>query len=103
MLVQSRGVAIKPKDTEPEGKTIMIMACQNDESAYAYDDKKHGLFTYFLLKELKNSMGNICLGNLYESVMKNVKQTSLQINHKQQTPNVFVSKSFDNWKSHKLK
>lgn len=103
MLVQSRGVAIKPKETEPRGNTLMMMACQNDESAHAYNDKKHGLFTYYLLKEIKNSKGDVLLGHLYESVKKNVNQTSLEIIQKSQTPYMSVSKSFNNWQQHRLK
>ena len=103
MLIQSRGVAVKAKETDLMGKTVMMMACQNDETAYAYNDKKHGLFTYYLLKELKRTKGNVSIGNLYESIKKNVTKTSIEVNNKIQTPNLSVSKTFENWQLHKIK
>jgi len=57
MLAQARGVAIKAKDAEPKGNMIILSAAQGDETAYSYQDKSHGMFTYFLLKKLQESKG----------------------------------------------
>lgn len=49
MLVSARGVAIKDKQEAPKGKLIVFSATQADETAYPYEDAKHGMFTYYLL------------------------------------------------------
>ena len=54
-------------------------------------------------KELKRTKGNVSIGNLYESIKKNVTKTSIEVNNKIQTPNLSVSKTFENWQLHKIK
>lgn len=103
MLVASRGVAIKAKDAQPQGNMTVISACQGDETAYPYTDQQHGLFTYFLLKGLKESNGNMNLGQLYDFVKDNVKNTSITINQKAQTPSVISSQDATEWRSERLK
>lgn len=53
MLADTRGVVIKTKPTQPMGNTIVFSAAQGDETAHPYKKKKHGMFTYFLLKNYK--------------------------------------------------
>lgn len=102
MLMAARGVAIKPKTGAPSGKTIVISSAQGDETAYPYEEKQHGLFTYFLLKKLKESRGDITLSALVEYLKDNVSKKSLVANGKQQTPAVNpsqdVSDKWENWK-----
>lgn len=102
MLVSSRGVAIKAKETEPLGNTITISACQGDETASVYEDQKHGMFTYFLLKELQKGRGQIQLGTFFDNVKSNVMKTSVSVNKKMQTPSILFSKSITNWKKRTL-
>ena len=64
MLATARGVAIKPKASTPGGNVIVFSAATGDETAYPYDEKGHGLFTYFLLKKLQENKGNVTLGEL---------------------------------------
>ena len=52
MLASARGVAIKAKQNTPKGKMIVLSAAQGDETAHSYNEKGHGLFTYYLLKKL---------------------------------------------------
>lgn len=103
MLVASRGVAIKAKDAQPQGNMTVMSACQGDETAYPYTDQQHGLFTYFLLKGLKESNGDMSLGQLYDFVKDNVKNTSITINQKAQTPSVISSQDATEWRSERLK
>ena len=45
MLASARGVAIKTKQETPAGNMIVLSAAQGDETAYPYNEKRHGLFT----------------------------------------------------------
>ena len=62
------------------------------------------MFTYFMLKKLKESKGNMTLDELSEYVITNVKQQSIVVNGKSQTPTVSTSISLaDGWKGLKLR
>ena len=91
MLVEARGVAIKPKETAPQGNMFVLSAASGDETAMPYKEKNHGLFTYFLLKKLQDSKGNVTLADLSKYVISEVKEKSNTINRKPQTPTVTTS------------
>lgn len=105
MLADSRGVAIKSKSAQPKGKMIVLSAAQGDETAFPYKKKKHGMFTYFLLKKLQETKGDVSLGELSSYINKNVSRISVMEMGKKQTPSVSASVSFQNsdWKNLKLK
>lgn len=104
MLTSARSVAIKVKPSTPKGNLILFSAAQGDETAYPYKDKQHGLFTYYLLKKLQESKGEVTLGELSEYLADEVGRQSFLKNNKIQTPTVIVSPSIQNsWKNLKLK
>ena len=104
MLTASKGVAIKPKDEVLDGRVIVMAASQGDETAYTYNEKGHGLFTYFLLKKLQESKGNISLYDLSQFIVSNVRQVSIIKNKRNQTPVVSASANLhDIWGNLKLK
>lgn len=104
MLASARGVAIKAKANNPEGNMVVFSAATGDETAYPYKEKGHGLFTYFLLKKLQESKGDCTLGELSEYIQTNVRQQSVVVNRKSQTPTIVPSSSMVNsWKDIKLK
>ena len=96
MLQTARGVALKAKSASPKGKMVIFSAAQGDETAYSFEEQKHGLFTYFLLKKIQETNGNITLGNLSEYLIENVKKKSLLTNNKLQSPTVIVSELVNN-------
>lgn len=104
MLTSARGVAIKVKPAAPTGNLIVFSAAQGDETAYPYKDKQHGLFTYFLLKKLQETKGDVSLGDLSDYLTEEVGRQSFIKNNKMQTPTVNVSSSLQNsWRNMKLK
>lgn len=104
MLASARGVAIKSKTDELQGNMVVFSAASEQETAYPYKTKSHGMFTYFMLKKLKESKGDITLDKLSDYVITNVKQQSIVVNGKSQTPMVSTSMSLVNdWKELKLK
>lgn len=103
MLASARGVVLKPKKEAPKGNMIIFSAASDEETAFPYKEKGHGLFTYFLLKKLKDSKGNANLGELAEYIKTNVKQQSVVVNRKAQTPTVSAAPSMaDSWEKLKL-
>jgi len=104
MLASARGVKIKPKPSMPSGNTVVFSATYADESAYPYREQGHGLFTYFILKKLQESKGNVTLGELYDYVSQNVRREALRVNRNNQTPTITPSAIMENnWKNKKLK
>ena len=59
ILQGGRGLVKKPKVDVISGKLIIFSAANTEQTAYPYPEKKHGLFTYFLLKALQTSNGTI--------------------------------------------
>lgn len=103
MLASARGVAIKPKAEQPQGNLVVLSAASDSETAFPYKEKRHGLFTYYLLKDLQQTKGDVTLGDLADFVTKNVKQQSVVINRKPQTPTVTSSPSISSyWKAIKF-
>jgi len=103
MLANARGVKIKPKTTEMSGNLIVFTAASGDETAYPYKEKQHGLFTYFLLKKLQETKGNVYYQSLANYISENVKQQSVVVNQKTQTPQVNTSTQLQNsWRTFKL-
>ncbi|MDR3246597.1 MAG: WG repeat-containing protein, partial [Prevotellaceae bacterium] len=104
MLASARGVAIKTAQGTPSGNMVVFSAAQGDETAYPYKEKGHGLFTYFLLKKLQESKGEVTLGELSSYITTNVRQQSIVVNSKSQTPTVIPSATLDEtWTNLKLK
>lgn len=98
MLASSRGVAIKVKNEPIAGKMVVFSAAQGDETAYPYNEHKHGLFTYHLLSILQEKGGCISLGELSDEVTKKVSRTSIVENDKRQTPTIVSSSSSLDWR-----
>lgn len=103
MLAQARGVAIKPKAARPSGNMVVFSAASGDETAYPYNEKGHGLFSYFLLKKLQESRGEATLGELADYLAEMVGQQSIVQNAKSQTPTVVPSEEVgETWMNMKL-
>ncbi len=93
MLASARGVAIKPRSASPTGNMVVFTAAQGDETALPYGSQGHGLFTYYLLKKLQESEGEVTFGELGDYLTEQVSRRSQVVNRKSQTPAVLVSPS----------
>ena len=103
MLSSTRGIAIKTKQDTPKGNIVAFSAAQGDQTAYPFKEKCHGLFTYYILKKLKESKGEVTFGELVDYVTTEVKKRSVIVNSKLQSPTISPSSSAQNWKNWKLK
>ncbi|MBQ84785.1 MAG: hypothetical protein CMQ16_00030 [Gammaproteobacteria bacterium] len=81
MLVASRPIAIRAKESAiPEGFTVMTAAA-GDQTAKPLEEAKHGMFSYFLMKGMEgdadaNQDNQITAGELHAFVKQNVEQQS---------------------------
>lgn len=104
MLASARGVAIKVKQATPVGNIVVFSAAQGDETAYPYKEEEHGLFTYYLLKKLQETKGNVTLGELSDYIKTQVERQSIVINGKLQSPSFVSTATIANsWKKWTLK
>ena len=100
MLMSARGVALKPRTDEPKGNMVAISAATGEETAYPYAEKRHGMFTYYLLSKLQESGGDVTLGELCDYITTKVSQQSVKVNRKQQTPTVMPSPEIEtSWRT----
>lgn len=90
-LLASRGIKVTPQKDKLSGNIVVFSATTADQVALPYSDKKHGMFTYFLLKKLQESRGDCTYGELYDYLNSNVVESSLRVNRKDQAPEVNTS------------
>jgi hypothetical protein len=88
-LVASRAVKIFPKEITVDGNIVVFTASSGDEESSYYKGKNHGIFTYYLLKKLQETKGDLAYGELYDYLKENVQRTALEI-YKDQHPQVLV-------------
>ena len=104
MLASARGVAIRSRQGMPSGNMVVFSAAQGDETAYPYHEKGHGLFTYFMLKKLQETKGDVTLGELDDYISTNVRRQSILVNRKSQTPTVTSATALEQtWKETKIR
>jgi hypothetical protein len=83
---------------------VVFSATTGEETAFPYKEKQHGLFTYFLLKKLQETKGDVSYEALSNYIIDNVRQQSVVVNQKSQTPQVNVSQEMANmWKVIRLR
>ena len=82
---------------------VVFASSSGNESSGVYREKQHGYFTYFLLKKLQETKGDINYKEISDYLKYQVsKKTALS--GKIQTPQVNVSSSVANsWGSWKFK
>lgn len=103
-LLAARGVKIQPKENLIQGNLVVFSASTGEQSSLPYKDKQHGMFTYFLLKKLQESKGNVTYNELSDFIKTEVQLNSVKINSKDQNPQILTSPSLsDEWKNWKLK
>lgn len=99
-LLAARGVKIKPKENLIKGNIVIFSASSDDQSSLPYKEKMHGMFTYFLLKKLQETKGNVSYYELNEYIRNKVQLNSVKINSKDQNPNFILSPDVQSvWKN----
>ena len=95
-----RGIIIRPKDTPVKGNLVVMTATSSTQRSMPYQEKNHGLFTYYLLKTMKDAGAGLSIGDLYDQVSETVKTKSILINNAEQTPELLNGPDIaPDWKS----
>ncbi|MBX3165363.1 MAG: caspase family protein [Bacteroidetes bacterium] len=103
-LLAARGVKVKPKDDYLKGNIVVFTASSGEESSLPYNEKQHGMFTYFLLKKLQDTKGEVSFSELSNYLKEKVELESVRTNSKHQSPQTLMSEDLrDNWGGLKLK
>jgi hypothetical protein len=102
-LLAMKGSKQRPRENELPGKLVMFTSSSGEESSGVYREKQHGFLTYFMLKKLKETSGNITYKDLGTYIKENVvKESTLE--SKPQTPQVRYSISVENeWEQWMMK
>ena len=102
MLASERGVALASRKGVPTGNVVVFSAAQGDETALPNAEEGHGMFTYYVLKKLQESKGEVTLENLSQYVIREVGRKTA-VENKPQTPCVTPSATLDaSWQNWKL-
>ena len=101
MLADVKGVALEPKKAAPTGNMVVLSACSGSQTAHIFKEGKHGLFTYWLLRKLKETEGEVTLGELQEHLAQYVDYTATnRLNLSGQQPTLQVSPTLSrNWRA----
>jgi hypothetical protein len=67
---------------------IVMSASSGDQISSTYEEKGHGLFTYFLLKGIKD--GIIEIGELFDYLKPHVGRTARKVYNNEQTPQLIA-------------
>lgn len=103
-LVAARGVKVKPKEDALSGNLVVFAASGGDQSSLPYKEKKHGMFTYQLLKKIQETKGDVTYEELFNHLQEQVGVKSLLINSKEQTPQANISPTIgEQWKNWRVK
>jgi hypothetical protein len=86
-LVALKGIKVKPKMDAVQGNLVVFASSKGTESSAVFNEKQHGYFTYFLLKNLKEYAGTRTFNELFIDVNYQVSKEVLKIG-KTQTPEV---------------
>ena len=98
------GIAVKHEAHNPRGNMMVMSAAQGDQTSLTYKKKRHGLFTYCLLKKLQESKGGCTLGELNDYVASEVKRIAGTTFSKRQHPDHHESGLMVNtWQSKRLR
>jgi hypothetical protein len=97
-----RAVA-KVARAEWNGHVFVFASSLPNQTSGTYDEKGHGMFTYFLLKTIQDRKGKISYHDLAEEVTKAVEWQSEGVADKKQSPEVIASpQAGEGWKKWKF-
>jgi hypothetical protein len=103
-LLAARAVKIEPKkNTIGNGNLVVFSGSSGDQESLFHKEKQHGIFTYYLLKKIQETEGNVTYESLRNYLKKRVPMKAIDLFYKEQVPEVNISRDVkDKWKSWKL-
>ena len=96
-LVAMKSIRVKPREESISGNMVVFASSSEDESSAVYREKQHGYFTYFLLKKLQETKGDVSYKQLSDYLNYQVKKET-GLSGKIQSPQVNASsQAADKW------
>jgi len=92
-LVALKAVKINAKTGTLQGNMVVFTSSSGTQSSAVYRDKGHGFLTYYLLKSLQDSKGEVTYKECFDYIKKNVSINAVSIENKEQTPQALSSSS----------
>ncbi|MBR1792972.1 MAG: caspase family protein [Bacteroidales bacterium] len=102
-LFSNKSNVTKIKALRIRNDILVFSSSEYNKTSYSYDDQHHGFFTYFILKELKKTKGDLTLRQLYDNVNTSLSYESSLQGKLQQPTVVAGGKLKDSWESQRLK
>ncbi len=75
-------------DMIPVKNMMVLSASSGDQISSTYDEKGHGLFTYFMLKGIKDGITEI--GELFDYIKPQVERIARKLYNNEQTPQMIA-------------
>ncbi len=97
-LIEKKMVKVVPKKEMLNDNFIVLSSSQGNESSGYLKEQCHGLFTYYFIKKLQETMGNVSYQDLFNSIEENVLNESA-LKGDMQTPSIRTGWDINkNWK-----
>jgi hypothetical protein len=84
-----------------KGNIVVFASSSGNESSGSYQTTRHGMFTYFLLKKLQETRGDLSYNEMADYLKEHVSLESVLENNQTQTPQVLFSQDvagqWGNW------
>jgi uncharacterized caspase-like protein len=100
-LVAMKGVKVKANIENVPGNLVVLASSSGTEASAVYTEKQHGYFTYFLLKELKETKAQTPVAISMERVKQNVEREAARIGKIQTPTKLLGADAIDNWEERK--
>jgi hypothetical protein len=90
-------MVLQTKASQPSTANLAVLSASSaDQISSTYDEKGHGLFTYFLLKGIKNedvtgADGSLQIGDLYAYLKPQVERIARKQYNNEQTPQLITT------------
>lgn len=96
-----RGIILNVKEAPVKGNVVVFTATSSSQRSMPYKEKKHGMFTYYLLKTIKDNAGKLTVKDLYEQTRSEVTRESIMVNDSKQSPELIsgegIENGWENW------
>jgi hypothetical protein len=104
-LLAARAVKIEPKKNPINtGNLVVFSGSSGEQESLFHKEKQHGIFTYYLLKKIQETEGDVTYESLRNYLQKKVPMKAIDLFYKEQVPEVNISQDVKNkWKNWKLK
>ena len=82
-------------DIIPVKNMTVLSASSGDQISSSYEEKEHGLFTYFMLKGIKgegdtNGDGTVEIGELFNYIKPQVERIARKVYNNEQSPQLIA-------------